>query len=108
MYRLQPPISPVTGQDSRRLHFGPAFLGAVGWALTAWTPSIGPIIALILWVGVIYWRYPRGWTEAAIIGVTAWISALVVLSVVNSVSDSESARSVSLACRDVKMDSDSR
>lgn len=62
-----------------------AFLGAVGWALTAWIPLIGPIIALIVWVAVIKWRYPGGWMKAAIIGVGAWLSALVILLIVNSV-----------------------
>lgn len=62
-----------------------AVIGAVAWALTAWIPIIGPIIALVVWVGVINWRYPGGWTKAAIIGVGAWLAALVILLVVNSV-----------------------
>ena len=62
-----------------------AFLGAIGWALTAWIPLIGPLIALVVWVGVINWRYPGGWTKAAIIGLGAWVSALLILFVVNSV-----------------------
>jgi hypothetical protein len=62
-----------------------AFLGAVGWALTSWVPLIGPLVALVVWVGVINWRYPGGWTKAAVIGVGAWLSALVILLLVNSV-----------------------
>lgn len=62
-----------------------AFLGAVGWALTAWIPLIGPVIALVVWIGVINWRYPGGWTKAAIIGLGAWLSALVILLITNSV-----------------------
>ncbi|MBB6646291.1 hypothetical protein [Halobellus ruber] len=62
-----------------------AILGAVAWALTSWIPLFGPVIALVVWVGVINWRYPGGWTKAAIIGVGAWISALLLLVVVNSV-----------------------
>jgi len=64
-----------------------AILGAVGWALTSWVPLVGPLIALLVWVGVINWRYPGGWTKAAAIGVIAWLAALVILFVTNSVFD---------------------
>jgi hypothetical protein len=62
-----------------------ALLGAVAWALTSWIPLIGPILALVAWVWVIKWRYPGGWVDAAIIGVVAWVSALVILYVLNTV-----------------------
>ena len=62
-----------------------AVLGAVGWALTSWIPLVGPVIALVVWVGVIKWRYPGGWVKAAIIGVGAWLSALLILLLVNTV-----------------------
>ena len=62
-----------------------ALLGALGWALTSWIPLVGSLVALVVWVGVINWRYPGGWVKAAIIGLGAWISALVILLVVNSV-----------------------
>lgn len=62
-----------------------AFLGAVGWALTAWIPLVGPLIALVVWVWVIKWRYPGGWVKAATIGFGAWLAALAILFLVNSV-----------------------
>ena len=62
-----------------------AFLGAIGWAIVAWIPLIGSLLALVVWIGVINWRYPGGWTQAAIIGLVAWLSALVILVVLNSV-----------------------
>lgn len=62
-----------------------ALLGAIGWALTAWVPLVGPLIALVVWVGVINWRYPGGWIKALIIGAGAWVSALGILFVINTV-----------------------
>jgi hypothetical protein len=62
-----------------------AVLGAVGWALTAWIPLVGPVIALVVWVAVIKWRYPGGWVKALLIGAGAWVSALLILFVVNTV-----------------------
>lgn len=62
-----------------------ALLGAIGWALTAWIPLLGPLIALIVWIGVINWRYPGGWINASIIGIGAWISALLILWALNTV-----------------------
>ncbi|QHS17495.1 hypothetical protein GWK26_10250 [haloarchaeon 3A1-DGR] len=60
-----------------------ALIGAVAWALVSWVPLVGPLIALVVWVGVINWRYPGGWGQAAIIGLVAWIAALVILIVLN-------------------------
>lgn len=60
-----------------------ALVGAIAWGLTAWIPLIGPIIALIVWIGVINWRYPGGWVDAGIIGVVAWLAALVIIFVID-------------------------
>ena len=62
-----------------------AILGAVGWALTAWIPLVGPLIALVVWVGVINWRYPGGWGQAAVIGLVAWLAALIILFILDAV-----------------------
>jgi hypothetical protein len=75
----------VVDVDDYRRAVITAVLGAVAWALTSWVPLIGPVIALFVWVGVIRWRYPGGWTKAAIIGLGAWVSALLILLVLNSV-----------------------
>ncbi|AKH97183.1 hypothetical protein [Halanaeroarchaeum sulfurireducens] len=60
-----------------------AFVGAVAWAITSWIPLIGTLVALVAWIWVINWRYPGGWKNAAIIGVIAWLAALVILIVLN-------------------------
>lgn len=62
-----------------------ALVGALGWALFSWIPLIGTLLALVVWVGIINWRYPGGWKNAALIGVVAWLAALVILLIVNSV-----------------------
>jgi len=61
-----------------------ALLGAIAWALTAWIPLVGSLVALVAWIWVIKWRYPGGWVEAAIIGVGAWASALLILAALNA------------------------
>lgn len=62
-----------------------ALIGALAWVLTAWIPLVGSIIALVVWIGVINWRYPGGWIKAAMIGGIAWLSALLILFLVNSI-----------------------
>lgn len=64
---------------------GTALLGAIAWALTAWIPLVGTALALVVWIGVIRWRYPGGWKQAAAIGIVAWAAAMVVLAVVDAV-----------------------
>jgi hypothetical protein len=67
-----------------------ALIGAFAWAITAWLvpagiPLIGTLLPLVVWVGVINWRYPGGWVKAALVGLGAWIAALLILMVANSV-----------------------
>ena len=60
-----------------------ALIGAVAWAVFSfffgWIPIVGPLLMLVIWVGVINWRYPGGWGTAAGIGLVAWIATYVVL-----------------------------
>ena len=36
-----------------------------------------------MWIGVLKWRYPGGWGAAAVMGLVAWVAALLILFVVN-------------------------
>lgn len=60
-----------------------ALVGAVAWAVVAffagWIPLLGPLLALVAWVGIINWRYQGGWATAAGIGGVAWVVALGLL-----------------------------
>ena len=62
-----------------------ALVGAIAWALTAWIPLFGPLLALLAWIWVINWRYPGGWIDAGLIGLVAWLAALGLLFVLNVV-----------------------
>lgn len=57
-----------------------ALLGSIAWAVLSWIPLIGSMLALVGWVAVIRWRYPGGWSKAAVVGATAWAAAVVVLA----------------------------
>lgn len=75
--------SVITGEKDYSHAVITAFIGAVVWALTAWIPLLGPLIALIAWIAVIRWRYEGGWGTAILIGLIAWVAALVILFILN-------------------------
>jgi hypothetical protein len=60
-----------------------AVVGALAWAVTiafvGWIPLLGPLLALVVWVGIINWSYPGGWGTAAAIGIIAWLVASVLV-----------------------------
>ncbi len=64
-----------------------ALLGAVAWALVdvlfsqlGVEGALASIAGLLAWVWVVRWRYQVGWLRASLIGVGAWLAALVALS----------------------------
>ena len=73
----------ITGADNYSHAIITALIGAIVWAivgfLVGWIPLLGPLLALIAYVGVINLRYPGDWTAAAMIAIVAWISVLIVL-----------------------------
>lgn len=60
-----------------------ALLGAIAWAVVSffvgWLPVLGAVIALLVWIGIINYRYPGGWPTAVGIGVVAWLVSAGVL-----------------------------
>ena len=62
---------------------------AVVSLLVGWIPFLGGILATILgfvvYLGIINWRYPGGWIDAAGIALIAWIAAVVVLTLLGPI-----------------------
>jgi len=65
-----------------------ALLGAVAWALVDALLSrlgtgglLASIVGLVVWVWVVRWRYRVGWIRAGIIGIGAWLAAIVTLTI---------------------------
>ena len=75
----------VTGVDDYSHAVITALIGAIAWAIGSLIPLVGSLIALIAWIWVIKWRYPGGWKDAAIMGLVAWVAALVIIVLLNSV-----------------------
>ncbi|WP_435114874.1 hypothetical protein [Halolamina sp. C58] len=66
-----------------------AAAGALVYALFGFVggiPLVGPALLLLLWIGVVNWRYPGGWVSAAGIGFAAWLAAIVLLWILSRVS----------------------
>jgi len=60
-----------------------ALIASIVWVVVAfflgWIPFLGPLLALIAYVGVINLQYPGGWLRAGGIALIAWLASLVVL-----------------------------
>ncbi|RJT01497.1 hypothetical protein [Halococcus sp. IIIV-5B] len=65
-----------------------ALIGSLVWVLSGvfigWIPLLGPLLMLVIWVGVINWRYPGGWITAAGIGLVAVIVVYAVIVVLGT------------------------
>lgn len=60
-----------------------ALIGALAWALASyfvgWIPILGVLSMLVIWIGVVNWRYPGGWGTAVAIGFVAWLVAVGIV-----------------------------
>ena len=87
----------ITGIDDYNYAIITALIGSVVWWLIAalasvftWIPIIGgffgvvaSIIALIVWITIVNWRYPGGYGNAIMIGLIAWVAAWVVMLILS-------------------------
>ncbi|ACV46539.1 MULTISPECIES: hypothetical protein [Halomicrobium] len=55
--------------------------------LVGWIPLLGGLLATVLgflvYLGIINWRYPGGWIDAAGIALIAWLASVIVLTLVS-------------------------
>jgi len=68
-----------------------AVLGAIAWAIVhtlfgaLGVPELlASVVGLVIWIGVIGWRYGTGWIRAGIIGLFAWGAAVATLVVLDA------------------------
>ncbi|MFB6179050.1 MAG: hypothetical protein ABEI77_04925 [Halorientalis sp.] len=75
----------ITDTDDYTYALVTALIASVVWTLVAlfvgWIPLLGPLLALIAYIGVINYRYPGGWANAILIALIAWIASIVVIYV---------------------------
>jgi len=73
----------VSDHDDYTYAIVTALIGAVVWVVVAfflgWIPFLGPLLALIAYIGVINVRYPGGWVNAVVIALVAWVASVAVL-----------------------------
>jgi len=74
----------VTGTEDYSHAVITALVGAVAWAVLAWVPVIGGLLALVAYVWVIKWRYRGGWVNAILIALVAWIATAIVVVILNA------------------------
>lgn len=65
-----------------------ALIASIVWSIVAffvgWIPLLGPILALVAYIGVINWRYPGGWLKASGIAFIAWLTSVVIIYILST------------------------
>jgi hypothetical protein len=54
--------------------------------LVGWIPLLGPLVGLLVYVGVINVQYDGGWLNAGAIAFVAWLTSLLVLGLLQFLS----------------------
>jgi len=75
----------VGGGSSYEKAVTAAIFGSLVWALVGtffgWIPLLGPALTFVAYLGVLNVMYDGGWVEAAAIAVVAWLTLVVVFTV---------------------------
>jgi len=75
----------ITDTDDYTYALVTALIASIIWVLVSvflgWIPLLGPLLALIAYIGVINYRYPGGWLNAILIALIAWVASMVVVYV---------------------------
>lgn len=68
-----------------------AVLGGLAWTVVDYAFAevglpgrLSSVVGLVVWAAVVRWRYRLGWVRAAILGLVAWLAALVTLLVLDA------------------------
>ena len=73
----------LTGRKDYTYAIVTALIASILWIIVAfflgWIPLLGPLLALVAYIGVINTRYPGGWLRATGIALLAWLASLVIL-----------------------------
>jgi len=77
----------IAGSSTYEKALVTAALASLSWAivsaLVGSVPLVGPLIVLLVYVGVINWQYRGGWLTAAGIAFAAWLASLLVLALLS-------------------------
>lgn len=73
----------LTDVEDYAYAIGTALIASIVWFVVAFflgeLAFIGTILALIIYIAIINYRYPGGWSEAIGIALIAWIASIVIL-----------------------------
>lgn len=75
----------IVGSDDHVNAIITGLIGAVVWVVgglfLGWIPLLGPVLVFFTYTWLIYRRYPGDWATAAKIAGIAWVTTVIVLSV---------------------------